>query len=69
MVLLNKYYYGSICRCNACGALLGYNPEDIFDNSYVKCPQCGFKILTKMQLNYDGVIREEKNDGKTVVQE
>lgn len=67
MVLLNKYYRGLVCRCNACGALLGYDPNDIFDNSYVKCPQCGFKILTKMQLDYDGLIREEKKDGETVV--
>ena len=69
MVLLSNYYRGLVCRCNACGALLGYGPEDVFDNSYVKCPKCGFKILTKMQLDYDGVIREEKDDGKTVVQE
>lgn len=68
MVLLNNRYYGSICRCNACGAILGYGPEDIFENSYVKCPLCGFKILTKMQLDYDGVVREEKEDGETVVQ-
>ena len=69
MVLLSNYYRGLVCRCNACGALLGYAPEDIFNNSYVRCPQCGFQILTKMQLDYDGVIREEKTDGKTVVQE
>ena len=68
MVLLSNYYRGLVCRCNACGALLGYGPEDVFDNSYVKCPVCNFKILTKMQLDYDGVIREEKNDGKIVVQ-
>ena len=67
MVILSNYYRGLVCRCNACGALLGYGPEDVFDNSYVKCPQCGFKILTKMQLDYDGVIREENKDGKAVV--
>ena len=54
MVLLSNYYRGLVCRCNACGALLGYGPEDVFDNSYVKCPVCNFKILTKMQLDYDG---------------
>ena len=67
MVLLSNYYRGLVCRCNACGALLGYGSEDVFDNSYVKCPNCGFKILTKMQLDYDGVIREENKDGETVV--
>ena len=68
MILFSKYYKGLVCRCNACGALLGYKPDDIHKNSYVTCPQCGFEILTKMQLDYDGVIREEKTDGKTVVQ-
>lgn len=69
MILLSNYYRGLVCRCNACGALLGYGPEDVFNNSYVKCPQCGFKILTKMQLDYDGVIREENKDGKADVPE
>ena len=69
MTILNNYYFGLICRCNNCGALLGYGPEDIFNNSYVRCPRCGFKILTKMQLDYDGVIREEKTNGEAVVQE
>jgi len=48
MVILNNYYRGLVCRCNNCGALLGYTPEDIYKNSYVKCPVCSFEILTKM---------------------
>ena len=68
MIVLNPRYYGLICRCNNCGALLGYKPEDIHANSYVNCPQCGFEILTKMQLNYDGIVKEgDKGNGETVV--
>ena len=66
MKLLNKYYRGLICRCNSCGAILGYAPEDIHNNSYVKCPQCGFEILTKMQINYNGVVEKEKKDDSVV---
>ena len=68
MIVLSNYYRGLVCRCNSCGSLLGYEPTDVHNNSYVTCPQCGFEILTKMQLDYDGVIREEKNDGEAVVQ-
>ena len=68
MIVLSNYYRGLVCRCNKCGALLGYGLTDIHNNSYVTCPQCKFEILTKMQLDYDGVIREEKNDGEAVVQ-
>ena len=67
MIVLSNYYRGLVCRCNSCGALLGYGPEDVHNNSYVTCPQCRFEILTKMQLDYDGLIKEEKKDGETVV--
>lgn len=68
MIVLSNYYKGLVCRCNNCGALLGYKPEDVHKNSYVTCPQCRFEILTKMQIDYDGVVKEN-NNGKTVVQE
>jgi len=29
MKLLNPRYYGMIARCNACGALIGYEPNDV----------------------------------------
>lgn len=67
MIVLSNYYRGLVCRCNACGALLGYKPEDVHNNSYVTCPRCRFEILTKMQLDYDGIVKEEKKDGETVV--
>lgn len=68
MIVLSQRYYGSICRCNNCGAILGYKPEDVHTDSYVKCPQCGFEILTKMKLSYDGVVKENEN-GEAVVSE
>ena len=67
MIILSKRYFGLICRCNKCGTIIGYQPSDIHSNSYVTCPNCGFEILTKMQLNYDGIVREENKDGETVV--
>ena len=69
MKLLNQYYRGLICRCPNCFAILGYGPEDVHKNSYVTCPSCNFEILTKMQLDYDGVIREENKNGKTDISE
>lgn len=37
MVLLSDYYKGLVCRCNNCGALWGFGPEDVHRNSYVTC--------------------------------
>ena len=68
MTILSNYYNGLICHCNNCGALLGYRPEDVHRNSYVTCPLCRFEILTKIQLDYDGIVREENKSGETVVQ-
>ena len=66
MTILNNYYRGLICRCPNCYAILGYGPEDVHKNSYVTCPKCRFEILTKMILDYDGVIREENKDDAVV---
>jgi len=32
MKILNPRYYGLIARCNACGAIIGYEPADVSDN-------------------------------------
>lgn len=69
MIVLNDYYRGLICRCPGCYAILGYGPQDVHSNSYVSCPKCKFEILTKMMLDYDGVIREDDTNGKAVVSE
>ena len=60
MIILNQYYRGLLCRCPSCFVVLGYGPEDIHNNSYITCPNCKFEILTKMQLDYDGVIKESE---------
>ena len=67
MIVLNNYYRGLICRCPGCYAILGYGPEDVHNNSYVSCPLCKFEILTKMMLDYDGVIREDDKNGEAMV--
>lgn len=66
MTVLSSYYRGLICRCPNCFTVLGYGPEDVHNNSYVTCPSCKFEILTKMILDYDGVIKEENKDDSMV---
>lgn len=60
MKLLNPRYYGMIARCNACGALIGYGPNDVNENQNIKCPQCGFILWVPFNTKYDGVIKEER---------
>ena len=70
MTILYQRYYGSIARCNACGCIIGYKPEDVNKNQNIKYPQCGFTLWVPLNPSYDGVIEsEEKKDGKTVVSE
>lgn len=61
MKLLHNRYFGLIARCNTnCGALIGYNPEDVSKNQCIKCPQCGTVLWVPFNPTYDGVIKEEK---------
>ena len=70
MKLLNPRYLGLIARCNSgCGALIGYEPDDVSKNQCIKCPQCGAVLWVPFNPNYDGVIREENNNGESVVPE
>ena len=72
MKLLNPRYYGLIARCNGgCGALIGYEPNDVSKNQCIKCPQCGMVLWVPFNPNYDGVIKEseEKKDEESVVRE
>ena len=65
MKVLNLRYYGSIARCNSCGCLIGYEPNDVDKEQHIKCPQCGFTIWVPLDPNYDGIIKEsedKKND-------
>ena len=62
MQVLNKHYYGMIARCNSCGALLGYKPEDVNSHQNIKCPLCSFTIWVPFNPNYEGVIENEKDN-------
>lgn len=63
MKLLNPRYFGQIARCNSCGALLGYEPNDVDTNQNIKCPACGFTIWVPFNPNYEGVIEDNGNEG------
>lgn len=71
MKILNQRYYGMVARCNACGCLIGYEPNDVSASQNISCPQCHFTIWVPLNPNYDGVIKESegKEDGKSVVSE
>lgn len=71
MKILNPRYYGLIARCNNCGCLIGYNPEDVNKNQNISCPQCKFTLWVPFNPNYDGVIKEKENkeNGETNLSE
>lgn len=71
MKILNTRYYGMIARCNNCGCLIGYEPNDVSSSQNLSCPQCKFTLWVPFNPNYDGIIKEseEKKDGKSVVSE
>ena len=49
-----------IARCNACGCIIGYGPEDVSTSQNMKCPQCGFNMWVPFNGTYDGVIKESE---------
>lgn len=57
MKVLSKTFCGSIIECTECHAILAYGPTDIYQNKYVYCPLCKTKLLTAMNLEYDGEVR------------
>lgn len=71
MKILNTRYYGMIARCNNCGCLIGYEPNDVSSSQNLSCPQCKFTLWVPFNPNYDGVIKEseEKENGKSMVSE
>ena len=58
MKLLCQKYYGLITRCEQCGAVIGYNANDIYNNYYLYCPQCKAQIKILIDLKYDGLVKE-----------
>ena len=72
MKILYQRYYGLIARCNNCGCLIGYEPNDVSNSQNISCPQCKFTLWVPLNPNYDGIIKEEseeQNNGKSVVSE
>jgi len=68
MKLLYNKYFGMIARCNACGAIIGYSPEDVSATQHISCPQCRFSIWVPLNPTYDGIVKEEKEkQDETVV--
>lgn len=57
MKVLSQTFCGSIAFCE-CGAVLAYGPQDIYQNKYIYCPICKTKLLTAMDLSYDGLKEE-----------
>lgn len=64
MILLNKRWGGLMARCPNCYAILGYEPNDVSQSQNVKCPQCGFSLWVPLNINYDGVIKDEQPEQK-----
>lgn len=64
MKILCQRYYGMIARCNACGCLIGYSPDDVSSSQNISCPQCKFTLWVPFNPNYDGVIKEEEKEEK-----
>lgn len=61
MILISNRYCGSIARCPNCFAILGYTPDDVNSSQNIKCPQCNFMMWVPMNINYDGVIKDDKS--------
>ena len=60
MKILSPRYYGLIARCNACGCLIGYGPDDVNKSQNIQCPQCGFTLWVPLNITYDGIIKESE---------
>ena len=69
--LLCDRYLGLLARCNyGCGALIGYDPDDVSKNQCITCPKCKTVLWVPFNPNYDGIIKEEKEkDGEVMVSE
>lgn len=60
IVVLSQKCVGKIQECPECGAVFAYDWGDIYQDKYLYCPVCKTKILSRLDLSYDGVIKEEK---------
>lgn len=62
MQVLAQRYYGMIARCNRCGAILGYKPEDVDKEQHIHCPSCEFIIWVPLNINYEGVVENDADN-------
>lgn len=60
MIVLSQKFVGTPIECPNCYALLAYKLNDVYQNKYVYCPLCRTKILTNLDLSYDGVVEVKK---------
>lgn len=55
MIVLCNRYFGSIARCD-CGAILGYQPNDVSRAQMIRCPVCTNLVRVLFDPTYEGVI-------------
>ena len=46
--------------CSNCYALLTYSTNDIYEKHFIYCPVCKSKEQVLFELDYDGVVKSEK---------
>ena len=61
MQVITKSYPGLIICCSGCGALLKYSPADIY-GQLIYCPLCKASTEVPFIKNYDGLVKEEKEN-------
>ena len=65
MIVLSQRFFGSIARC-ACGAVIGYKPEDVSRAKVIRCPVCTNLVEVPLDPNYDGIVKEKKDEEPVV---
>ena len=49
MTVLSKKFPGFLKVCEECGAVLAYVPADIYENRFIYCPICRYKMEIPLQ--------------------
>lgn len=63
MEVLTRTHPGLYIICDGCGALLAnIQKSDIYGANLVYCPLCKYQNIMEIDKNYDGIVKEEKND-------
>lgn len=45
--------------CENCDCLFVFDDNDVYEDHYVYCVQCGFKNRIEYEKNYDGVVKND----------